>query len=196
MDGPDRPGAEVVARAQPRRHGLYVASMNGKLYAVAPPGSPASSKRRVQLDLHLRPSTPGRNAAGHDCTRYARPAGADGIGSGASPTIGPTARSTSAPTTATSTRSRRTASCAGCSKPSARSPASGRPRRSARTASTLYFGANRAASTPSMPRTARCSGSTPSSAPCTARPPWTPGHALHGQHGRPRHRARRLRSGD
>jgi outer membrane protein assembly factor BamB len=57
---------------------VYVASMNGKLYAVAPPGL-------VQWAFRFG-EVPGLGAP---VIQHSPPAGANGIGSGASPTIGP-----------------------------------------------------------------------------------------------------------
>ncbi len=88
---------------------VYVPSMNGKLYAVAPPIDQANSSIVAQSVDPAKPSAaaasvdsskptgtirwtfrfaefPGK---GKPVTSHSPPAGADGIGSGASPTIGP-----------------------------------------------------------------------------------------------------------
>jgi outer membrane protein assembly factor BamB len=64
---------------------VYVASMDGQLYAVSPPASGSAGPPRIQwrfsFGAHLGP-TPL-------VTAKAPPTGADGIGTGASPTVGP-----------------------------------------------------------------------------------------------------------
>jgi outer membrane protein assembly factor BamB len=64
---------------------VYVSSMNGKLYAVAPPAMPNGQPGTLRWVFRFAefPGT-GTPVVGHS-----PPAGADGIGSGASPTIGP-----------------------------------------------------------------------------------------------------------
>ncbi len=63
---------------------VYVSSMNGKLYAIAPPtGSGLTGTLRWTFRFA---EYPGKGPA---VVSHSPPAGADGIGSGASPTIGP-----------------------------------------------------------------------------------------------------------
>jgi outer membrane protein assembly factor BamB len=64
---------------------VYVPSMNGKLYAVAPPTDPDGQTGSIRWAFRFA-EFPGSHppVVGH-----APPAGADGIGTGASPTIGP-----------------------------------------------------------------------------------------------------------
>ena len=64
---------------------VYVPSMNGKLYAVAPPANPTMQRGTIHWAFRFA-EFPGNQkpVIGHS-----PPAGADGIGSGASPTIGP-----------------------------------------------------------------------------------------------------------
>jgi outer membrane protein assembly factor BamB len=64
---------------------VYVASMNGKLYAVAPPSDPAMTTGTIRWTFRFA-EFPGK---GSPVASHSPPAGADGIGSGASPTIGP-----------------------------------------------------------------------------------------------------------
>lgn len=64
---------------------LYVPSMNGKLYAVSPPRDPSGTVGQVRWTFRFN-EYPGSGPA---VTAPTPPAGADGIGSGASPTIGP-----------------------------------------------------------------------------------------------------------
>ena len=64
---------------------VYVPSMNGKLYAVAPPIDPAQQTGTIRWTFRFA-EFPGKSRA---VTSHSPPAGADGIGSGASPTIGP-----------------------------------------------------------------------------------------------------------
>jgi outer membrane protein assembly factor BamB len=64
---------------------VYVPSMNGKLFAVAPPMDPASHSGTVRWAFRFA-EFPG---GGQPVVSHSPPAGADGIGSGASPTIGP-----------------------------------------------------------------------------------------------------------
>jgi outer membrane protein assembly factor BamB len=63
---------------------VYVSSMNGKLYAVAPP-SDGGSRATVRWIFRFA-EFPGK---ARPVVSHTPPAGADGIGSGASPTIGP-----------------------------------------------------------------------------------------------------------
>jgi len=76
---------------------VYVPSMNGKLYAIVPPvDQETESAGAPPVDLANEMGTirwtfrfaefPGK---GKPVTSHSPPAGADGIGSGASPTIGP-----------------------------------------------------------------------------------------------------------
>jgi outer membrane protein assembly factor BamB len=64
---------------------VYVPSMNGKLYAVAPPRDSAQNVGTIRWTFRFA-DFPGSQAA---VVSHSPPAGADGIGSGASPTIGP-----------------------------------------------------------------------------------------------------------
>jgi large repetitive protein len=64
---------------------VYVSSMNGKLYAVAPPIDPARRVGMIRWTFRFA-EFPG---TGNPVTSHSPPAGADGIGSGASPTVGP-----------------------------------------------------------------------------------------------------------
>jgi outer membrane protein assembly factor BamB len=64
---------------------VYVSSMNGKLYAVTPPASGSSGGGTIRWAFRFG-EYPG---TGPTVTSHTPPAGADGIGSGASPTIGP-----------------------------------------------------------------------------------------------------------
>jgi outer membrane protein assembly factor BamB len=64
---------------------VYVPSMNGKLYAVAPPIDPATDTGKIRWTFRFA-DYPGK---GNPVVSHSPPAGADGIGSGASPTIGP-----------------------------------------------------------------------------------------------------------
>lgn len=63
---------------------VYVSSMNGKLYAIAPPGA-AGKNASVRWAFRFA-EFPGDGDA---VVSHSPPAGADGIGSGASPTVGP-----------------------------------------------------------------------------------------------------------
>jgi outer membrane protein assembly factor BamB len=63
---------------------VYVPSMNGKLYAIAPPVGP-SRVGAVRWTFRFA-EYPGK---GTPVVSHSPPAGADGVGSGASPTIGP-----------------------------------------------------------------------------------------------------------
>jgi outer membrane protein assembly factor BamB len=65
---------------------VYVPSMNGKLYAVAPPLEGQGSRTGTIRWTFRFAEHPGRGAA---MVSHSPPAGADGIGTGASPTIGP-----------------------------------------------------------------------------------------------------------
>jgi len=63
---------------------VYVSSMNGKLYAIAPP---AGRQQQASVRWAFRfAEFPGR---GQSVVSHSPPAGADGIGSGASPTVAP-----------------------------------------------------------------------------------------------------------
>jgi outer membrane protein assembly factor BamB len=64
---------------------VYVPSMNGKLYAVAPPASGGSRTGVLRWTFRFA-DYPGTHTP---VVHHSPPAGADGIGSGASPTIGP-----------------------------------------------------------------------------------------------------------
>jgi outer membrane protein assembly factor BamB len=64
---------------------VYVPSMNGKLYAVAPPRDAAVKSGTIRWTFRFA-EYPGKHPT---VTSHSPPAGADGIGSGASPTIGP-----------------------------------------------------------------------------------------------------------
>jgi outer membrane protein assembly factor BamB len=64
---------------------VYVPSMNGKLYAVSPPPGAGSKQGSIRWTFRFA-EYPGRKAP---MVSHSPPAGADGIGSGASPTIGP-----------------------------------------------------------------------------------------------------------
>jgi outer membrane protein assembly factor BamB len=64
---------------------VYVPSMNGKLYAVTPPSAPAGRVGTIRWTFRFA-EFPG---TGTPVISHSPPAGADGIGSGASPTIGP-----------------------------------------------------------------------------------------------------------
>jgi outer membrane protein assembly factor BamB len=64
---------------------VYVPSMNGKLFAVAPPMDLASHSGTIRWAFRFA-EFPGR---GNPVVSHSPPAGADGIGSGASPTVGP-----------------------------------------------------------------------------------------------------------
>jgi outer membrane protein assembly factor BamB len=63
---------------------VYVSSMNGKLYAIAPPMHGGTSGT-VRWTFRFA-EYPGR---GQLVVSHSPPAGADGVGSGASPTVGP-----------------------------------------------------------------------------------------------------------
>jgi outer membrane protein assembly factor BamB len=64
---------------------VYVASMNGRLYAIAPPRDKNSDAGRIRWTFRFG-EYPGSGTA---VISHSPPAGADGIGSGASPTVGP-----------------------------------------------------------------------------------------------------------
>jgi outer membrane protein assembly factor BamB len=64
---------------------VYVPSMNGKLYAIAPPASPAGRSGSIRWVFRFAEYPGTRPPVVH----HSPPAGADGIGTGASPTIGP-----------------------------------------------------------------------------------------------------------
>jgi large repetitive protein len=64
---------------------VYVSSMNGKLYAVAPPLDPGSQQGVIRWAFRFA-EFPGTS---EPVVSHSPPAGADGIGSGASPTVGP-----------------------------------------------------------------------------------------------------------
>ena len=64
---------------------VYVPSMNGKLYAVAPPAEPTTRAGTIRWTFRFA-EFPGR---GKPVVSHSPPTGADGIGSGASPTVGP-----------------------------------------------------------------------------------------------------------
>ena len=64
---------------------VYVSSMNGKLYAVMPPTSSESRLGTIRFIFRFA-EFPGTGAP---VISHSPPAGADGIGSGASPTVGP-----------------------------------------------------------------------------------------------------------
>ncbi|TMF04820.1 MAG: PQQ-like beta-propeller repeat protein [Chloroflexi bacterium] len=64
---------------------VYIPSMNGKLYAVAPPTEAPKRTGTVRWTFRFA-EFPGK---GQPLVSHSPPAGADGIGSGASPTIGP-----------------------------------------------------------------------------------------------------------
>src|SRR5207302_776660 len=61
---------------------VYVPSMNGKLYAISPPGSGAAGTLKWTFRFAEYPGL------GAPVVSHSPPAGADGIGSGASPTVG------------------------------------------------------------------------------------------------------------
>jgi outer membrane protein assembly factor BamB len=63
---------------------VYVPSMNGKLYAVSPPFDATSDAGTVRWTFRFG-EYPGKQAP---LVSHSPPAGADGIGTGASPTIG------------------------------------------------------------------------------------------------------------
>jgi outer membrane protein assembly factor BamB len=64
---------------------VYVPSMNGKLYAIAPPSDPSMKTGSIRWAFRFA-DFPGRH---RPIVSHSPPAGADGMGSGASPTIGP-----------------------------------------------------------------------------------------------------------
>jgi outer membrane protein assembly factor BamB len=64
---------------------VYVPSMNGKLYAVLPPINDESKTGRIRWTFRFA-EFPG---SGEPVVSHSPPSGADGIGTGASPTIGP-----------------------------------------------------------------------------------------------------------
>lgn len=64
---------------------VYVASMNGKLYAVAPPLNGTMKTGTVRWTFRFA-EFPGTHKP---VATHSPPAGADGIGTGASPTVGP-----------------------------------------------------------------------------------------------------------
>jgi outer membrane protein assembly factor BamB len=64
---------------------VYVPSMNGKLYAVSPPIGPSSQTGTIRWTFRFG-EYPGHRSA---VVSHSPPAGADGIGTGATPTIGP-----------------------------------------------------------------------------------------------------------
>jgi outer membrane protein assembly factor BamB len=64
---------------------VYVPSMNGKLYAITPPADPAVRVGTIRWTFRFA-EFPG---TGQPVVSHSPPAGADGIGTGASPTIGP-----------------------------------------------------------------------------------------------------------
>jgi outer membrane protein assembly factor BamB len=64
---------------------VFVSSMNGKLYAVAPPADATVRVGMIRWTFRFA-EFPGKSAP---VVSHSPPAGADGIGSGASPTVGP-----------------------------------------------------------------------------------------------------------
>lgn len=64
---------------------VYISSMSGKLYAVAPPRDPNSQRGTIRWAFRFA-EFPG---SGPMVVSHSPPGGADGIGSGASPTVGP-----------------------------------------------------------------------------------------------------------
>ena len=64
---------------------VYVSSMNGKLYSIAPPADPNGQRGTIRWTFRFA-EFPGN---GEPVVHHSPPPGADGIGSGASPTIGP-----------------------------------------------------------------------------------------------------------
>jgi large repetitive protein len=64
---------------------VYVPSMNGKLYAVAPPRGPTQTVGTIRWTFRFAEFLGSRPLV----TGHSPPAGADGFGSGASPTVGP-----------------------------------------------------------------------------------------------------------
>src|SRR5207247_22091 len=76
---------------------VYVRSMNGKLYAIVPPvdretesaGAPPVDLANAMGTIRWTFRFAGFPGKGKPVTSHSPPAGADGIGSGASPTIGP-----------------------------------------------------------------------------------------------------------
>jgi len=64
---------------------VYVPSMNGKLYAVTPPTTAQARTGTIRWTFRFA-EYPGHGPA---VTSHSPPAGADGIGTGASPTIAP-----------------------------------------------------------------------------------------------------------
>ena len=64
---------------------VYVSSMNGKLYAVAPPADPAGQVGTIRWVFRFA-EFPG---GGRPVVSHSPPPGADGMGSGASPMVGP-----------------------------------------------------------------------------------------------------------
>jgi hypothetical protein len=64
---------------------VYVSSMNGKLYAIAPPLTSTARTGSVRWTFRFAEYDGERQAV----VSHSPPAGADGIGSGASPTVGP-----------------------------------------------------------------------------------------------------------
>jgi outer membrane protein assembly factor BamB len=64
---------------------VYVPSMNGKLYAVAPPRDPSQNVGTIRWMFRFA-EFPGKRPP---VVSHSPPAGADGIGTGASPTVGP-----------------------------------------------------------------------------------------------------------
>jgi len=64
---------------------VYISSMNGKLYAVTPPADPGGRVGTIRWTFRFA-EFPG---SGTPVISHSPPAGADGIGSGASPMVGP-----------------------------------------------------------------------------------------------------------
>jgi hypothetical protein len=64
---------------------VYVPSQNGKLYAVSPPRDPSQNAGTIRWTFRFA-EFPGKQPP---VVSHSPPPGADGIGSGASPTIGP-----------------------------------------------------------------------------------------------------------
>jgi outer membrane protein assembly factor BamB len=81
------PALKSAPALSPDGSTVYVASMNGKLFAVAPPG-PGSLQASVRWTFEFA-QFGGRAPAVVTKAGTPGPAGADGIGTGASPTIGP-----------------------------------------------------------------------------------------------------------
>jgi outer membrane protein assembly factor BamB len=81
------PALKSAPALSPDGSQVYVASMNGKLYAVAPP-APGALQASVRWTFDFS-QFPGRAPLVKTAPGTPGPVGADAVGSGASPTVGP-----------------------------------------------------------------------------------------------------------